>query len=104
MVLKQTNSVVFVRKRTIPTERPPHPGEVSATFTDRECRVVSATNPHGRSLGFLDRSRYFSIQVAPQLYSRSWVIHYFSENLVMEKDGLVITFWHVISCSHIDLS
>jgi hypothetical protein len=29
---KQTNSVVLVRKRTIPTERPPHVGEVSANF------------------------------------------------------------------------
>jgi hypothetical protein len=28
----QTNSVVLVRKRTIPTERPPHVGEVSANF------------------------------------------------------------------------
>jgi hypothetical protein len=29
---KQTNSVALVRKRTIPTERPPHVGEVSANF------------------------------------------------------------------------
>jgi hypothetical protein len=39
------NSVVLVRKRTIPTERP-------ATLADRGCRVVSATDPHGRNLGF----------------------------------------------------
>jgi hypothetical protein len=26
--------------------------------------------PHGRILGFLDRSRYYFFQVAPQLYSR----------------------------------
>jgi hypothetical protein len=39
------------------------------TFADRGCRVVSAADPHGRILGFLDRSRYFSIQVAPQLYT-----------------------------------
>jgi hypothetical protein len=39
-------------------------------LVDRGCRVVSATDPHGRNLGFLDRSRYFSIQVAPQLSSR----------------------------------
>jgi hypothetical protein len=32
--------------------------------------VVSATDPHGRILGFLDRSRYYFFQVAPQLYSR----------------------------------
>jgi hypothetical protein len=40
------------------------------TFADRGCRVVSATDPYGRVVGFLDRSRYFFIQVAPQLYSR----------------------------------
>jgi hypothetical protein len=33
--------------------------------------VVSATDPHGRILGFLDRSRYYFFQT-----------HYFSENLV----------------------
>jgi hypothetical protein len=47
---KQTNSVVLVRKRTIPTERPPLVGEVSANLADRGCRVVSATNsppPYG---------------------------------------------------------
>jgi hypothetical protein len=43
------------------------------TFVDRECRVVSATDTHGRILGFLDRSRYFFFQVAPQLYSGGWV-------------------------------
>jgi hypothetical protein len=29
------------------------------TFVDKECRVVSATDPYGRILDFLDRSRYF---------------------------------------------
>jgi hypothetical protein len=28
------------------------------TFAGRGCRVVSETDPHGRILGFLDRSRY----------------------------------------------
>jgi hypothetical protein len=40
------------------------------TFADRGCHVVSVTDPYGRILGFLDRSRYFFFQVAPQLYSR----------------------------------
>jgi hypothetical protein len=40
------------------------------TFADRGYRVVSATDPHGRILGFLDRSRYYFFQVTPQLYSR----------------------------------
>jgi hypothetical protein len=48
------NSVVLVRKRTIPTEQPQPAGEVSANLADRGCRVVSAMDPHGRNLGFLD--------------------------------------------------
>jgi hypothetical protein len=40
------------------------------TFADTGCRVVTATNPFGRNLGFLDWSRYFFFQVAPQLYSQ----------------------------------
>jgi hypothetical protein len=39
------------------------------TFADRVYRVLSAVDPHGRILGFLDRSRYYFFQVAPQLYS-----------------------------------
>jgi hypothetical protein len=35
------------------------------TFADRECRVVSATDPYGRILDFLDRSHYFFFQIAP---------------------------------------
>jgi hypothetical protein len=35
--------------------------------------VVSVADPLGRNLGFIDRCRYFSFQVAPQLYSRGWV-------------------------------
>jgi hypothetical protein len=37
------------------------------TFSDRRCCVVSATDPHGRILDFLDRNRYYIFQVAPQL-------------------------------------
>jgi hypothetical protein len=40
------------------------------TFADRGDHVVSVTDPYGRMPGFLDRSCYFSIQVAPQLYSQ----------------------------------
>jgi hypothetical protein len=46
------------------------------TKTDRGCHVVSVTNPHGRSLGFLDWSPYFFFQVALQLWSSgqsSWL-------------------------------
>jgi hypothetical protein len=34
----------------------------SPTCADRGCHVVSVTDPYGRILGFLDRSRYFSIK------------------------------------------
>jgi hypothetical protein len=33
--------------------------------------VVSVADPCGRNLGFLDRSRYFFFQVAPQSYSEA---------------------------------
>jgi hypothetical protein len=42
------NSVGFVRERTIPTERPPLVNEVRANFCGYRCRVVSATDSHGR--------------------------------------------------------
>jgi hypothetical protein len=35
--------------------------------------MVSVTDPYGRNLGFLDRSRYFVFQAAPQLYLRGSV-------------------------------
>jgi hypothetical protein len=43
------------------------------TFADRGFHVVSVTDPYGRIFGFLDWSRYFFFQVAPQLYSRGGV-------------------------------
>jgi hypothetical protein len=43
------------------------------TFADIGCHVASVTDPCGRNLGFLNRSRYFFFQVAPHLYSRGWV-------------------------------
>jgi hypothetical protein len=44
-------------------------GEVSANSADKGCHVISVTDPYCRILDFLDRSRYFFFQVAPQLYS-----------------------------------
>jgi hypothetical protein len=44
--------------------------KLAPNFADRWCRVVSAVNPYGSILGFLDRNRYFFFQEAPQLYSR----------------------------------
>jgi hypothetical protein len=57
--------------------------KVVPTFADRECHVVNVTDPYGLILGFLDRSRYLSFEVAPQLYSRGWV------DPVMECDIVV---------------
>jgi hypothetical protein len=63
--------VVLVRERTIPTERLPLVGEVSTNVSaDRGCHMVSVTDPYGRIFDFLDRSRYFFFQAAPQLYLR----------------------------------
>jgi hypothetical protein len=80
------NSMAWVLERTIPTERPPLVGEVSANFGDRWCRVVSVTDPHGRIIGFLDRSPYFSFQAAPQLYSRGCV-DLVPDTLLLRKSG-----------------
>jgi hypothetical protein len=55
------------------TERPPLVGDVSANFCGWGCHMVSVTDSYGRIIGLLDRSRYFFVQVAPQLYSRGWV-------------------------------
>jgi hypothetical protein len=64
----------LVRYRTIPIERPPLVGEVSASFLKRVvCRIVSVADHYRRNLGFLDRCCYFFFQVASQLYSRGWV-------------------------------
>jgi hypothetical protein len=49
------------------------PTKLVSTFEDSGCKVVSVTDPYGRILGFLDRSRYFFFQVAPHLNSRVWV-------------------------------
>jgi hypothetical protein len=32
------------------------------TFAERGCHVVSVADPYGRILGFLDKSRYFSMK------------------------------------------
>jgi hypothetical protein len=53
---------------------------------DRGCHAVSVTDPYGRILGFLDQSRYFFFQVAPQLYSRGWVDSV-PDPLLLRKSG-----------------
>jgi hypothetical protein len=56
------------------------------TFANRGCHVVRVTDLYGRIPGFLDRSRYFFLQVAPQLYSRGWV-NPFPDPLLVRKSG-----------------
>jgi hypothetical protein len=68
---KQTNFVALVRERTIYTERQQFLAKLVPTFADRGCGQHNGSL--GRILDFLDRSRYFFFQVAPQLYSRGWV-------------------------------
>jgi hypothetical protein len=79
--------VSSVLERTIPTVLPPFVGEVSVNFLQiQQCHVVSATDPYGSILGFLDRSRYFFFQAALSCtHEAEWTpiqTHYFSENLV----------------------
>jgi hypothetical protein len=64
------NSVALGRKQLYRPSDRRLSKKLVPTFADRGCRVVSATDLHGRILGFLDRSRYYFFQVAPQLYSR----------------------------------
>jgi hypothetical protein len=44
--------------------------QLCAKFADRRGQAVSVPDPYGLNLAFLDRSHYFSFQVAPQLDSR----------------------------------
>ena len=62
-VKKKKNSVALVRERTIPTERPPPVGEVSANLCGKRGVAWSA------QLCFLDLEPLLFIQVAPQLTS-----------------------------------
>jgi hypothetical protein len=56
----------LVSKRTIPTERPLPAGKVSANFYRYRGVAGSAQRvPAAVNIGFLDRSRHFSFQVAP---------------------------------------
>jgi hypothetical protein len=40
---------------------------LAPTFADRGCGVVSAMDPHGRILGFLDRSRYLNGKIQEEI-------------------------------------
>jgi hypothetical protein len=46
------------------------------TFADKGCHVVSVADPYGRILGFLDRSRYFSIDCTHEAEWTPFQTHY----------------------------
>jgi hypothetical protein len=71
---EKKNSVALVLEQTIPLSDRRLSAKLVPTFADRGCCMVSATDPHGHIFGFLDRSHYYFFQVAPQLYSRGWVL------------------------------
>jgi hypothetical protein len=50
--------------------------------------MVSATDPYGRALDFLDQSRYFFFQVAPRLYWRGWMDSV-PDPLLLRKSGSI---------------
>jgi hypothetical protein len=67
----QPKGIVWLKKKTPSSESAselyrPSDRRLSAKwmpiFADKGCHVVSVTDPHGRILGFPDRSRYFSIK------------------------------------------
>jgi hypothetical protein len=72
-VMVAINSMVWVRERTIPTERPPLVGEVIANFCGwRVPRGQRDGSPRPYSR-FSRQEPLLFYQVAPQLYSRGWV-------------------------------
>jgi hypothetical protein len=77
---------LLVRKRTIPTERPPLVGEVSANFCGWRVSRGHCNRSPRPLICFLDQSRYFSNQVAPQLSSQGWVDPV-SDPLLLRKSG-----------------
>jgi hypothetical protein len=82
--------MVLVRERTIPTERQPLVGEVSANFWDRGRHVVNLSDRYGLILGFLDRSRYFFHPSSSSivLKKRSGPRHYYRISRVIYTKGI----------------
>jgi hypothetical protein len=82
-------SVALVRERTIPTERQPLVGEISANLLRIVgCRVVSAADPYDRNLGFLDwRLCGLGRQVHRSEFD-SWRYYIFSEVVGLKQGPL----------------
>jgi hypothetical protein len=66
------NSVYWVHELYRPSDRRLS-AKLVPTFAYRGCHVVRVMDPDGRIVGFLDWSRYFFFQVAPELYSQGGV-------------------------------
>jgi hypothetical protein len=66
----KSKSVLLKLKKLYIDRRPPLVGEVSDDFSVYRLPLGQRDGRYGRIIGFLDRSRYFFFQVAPQLYSR----------------------------------
>jgi hypothetical protein len=72
LLLKKLWGLVF--QRTIPTERPPLVGEVSANFSGyRVSRGQRNESPRPLIFPFSRPKPLLSFQIAPQLSSRGWV-------------------------------
>jgi hypothetical protein len=65
--------VALVREWTMPTERPPTVGEVVPNLWMEGVAWSAQLIPMVVNVEFLDQSRYFFFQGAPQLSSRGWV-------------------------------
>jgi hypothetical protein len=70
--------------------------------------VVTATDPHGRILGFLDRSRYFSIkQLLNCTQEAEWTpfqTHCFSEIIMIMIMMMMMIIIIIIDCTTILLT
>jgi hypothetical protein len=69
----KTNSMVWVRERTIPTERPPLVGEVIANLYGWRMPRGQRDGSLRPYSGFSRQEPLLFYQVAPHLYSRGWV-------------------------------
>jgi hypothetical protein len=65
--------MVWVRERSIPTERPPLVGEVIANFCGSRVTRGQRDGSLRPYSGFSRQELLLFYQVAPQLYSRGWV-------------------------------
>jgi hypothetical protein len=87
----QNSSVIFIVLTFITDEgahkkTPWHESAKCKLSAGRGCHVVSVTDPYIRNFDFLDRSRYFFFQVAPQLFSWGWVDSV-PDSLLFRKSG-----------------